>query len=102
MSIKKQFLKSKPVCKVSFKVTGEQAGNAGKVNVVGDFNNWNASGDEMKKLKDGSFSHTVELETGKEYQFRYIADGASWFNDDCADSYVSSGQGDAMNGILSL
>jgi len=102
MSIKKQFLKSKPVCKVSFKLQKEQVQHASRVNVVGDFNNWNEDSDQLKQLKDGSFSHTVELETGREYQFRYLADGSSWFNDDEADRFVSSGHGDAQNGVLSL
>lgn len=102
MSIKKQFLKSKPVCKVSFKLTKDQVNDAGRVNVVGDFNNWNETADELKKLKDGSFSHTIELESGREYQFRYLVDGTMWINDDEADRYVQSGLGDSHNAVISL
>ncbi|PKP50371.1 MAG: glycoside hydrolase [Bacteroidetes bacterium HGW-Bacteroidetes-11] len=102
MSIKKQFLKSKPVCKVSFKLSKSQFSNASKVFLSGDFNNWNESALEMNQLKDGTFSQTIELETGREYQFRYIADGTLWFNDEEADGYRSSGHGDEQNGVLSL
>lgn len=102
MSIKKQFLKSKPVCKVSFKLTKAEANSASKVYLVGDFNNWNEKADELNKLKDGSFSSSLELETGRDYQFRYLADGKSWFNDNEADRYEASGHGDAQNGVLSL
>ncbi len=102
MSIKKQLLKSKPVCKVSFKLTKDQSNNAGKVNLVGDFNNWNETSDEMKPLKDGSFNHALELETGREYQFRYLVDGTTWINDDEADGYVNSGLGNSENAVISL
>jgi len=102
MSIKKQFLKSKPVCKVSFKLTKDQVNNAGKVNVVGDFNQWNETSDELKPLKDGSFSQTLELESGREYQFRYLIDGTTWMNDEEADRYVISGLGDSHNAVITL
>ena len=39
MSIKKQFLKSKPVCKVVFRLDATEANGAKKVQVLGDFNN---------------------------------------------------------------
>jgi 1,4-alpha-glucan branching enzyme len=102
MSIKKQFLKTKPVCKVSFKLTNEMANGASKVNIAGDFNNWNETSDEMNTLKDGSFSLTMDLETGREYQFRYLLDGAVWVNDEAADSYCPSGFGDSQNSVITL
>lgn len=102
MSIKKQILKSKPVCKVTFKVDKELAAGASNVSVVGDFNQWDPDAGSMKALKDGSFSLTLDLETGREYQFRYLADGQNWFNDPEADRYEFSEFADAENGILSL
>lgn len=102
MSIRKQFLKSKPVCKVSFKLNKDQVHNAAKVNVVGDFNNWSETSDELKPLKDGTYSHTLELETGREYQFRYLIDGGKWINDEEADKYVATGLGDSHNAVISL
>ncbi len=100
MSIKKQVSKTKAVTKVSFKVTKEQAGGASEVAVAGDFNNWNTSSDMMKALKDGSFSHTIELENATEYQFRYVA-GTQWFNDEEADKTVASGVG-SHNSVIVL
>jgi 1,4-alpha-glucan branching enzyme len=102
MSIKKQFSKSKPVCKVTFKLSKSQVQNAGKVNIVGDFNNWNESSDELKPLKDGSFSHTIDLDSGREYQFRYLLDGTNWMNDESADRYVASGLGNSDNAVITL
>jgi len=99
MSIKKQTLKSKPICKVSFKVTKEQAEGASEISIVGDFNGWNPSTDVMNKLKDGSFSHTIELETGASYRFRYLADGSRWFDEAEADGQ-ETGEFGAANNIL--
>ena len=101
MSIKKQFLKTKPVCKVGFKVSKELANGATKVNLAGDFNNWNETSDEFAILKDGSFSLNVDLETGREYQFRYLLDGTTWVNDEAADAYKSSGFG-SQNSVIIL
>lgn len=102
MSIKKQFLKSKPICKVSFKLSKDQVNNAGKINIVGDFNNWDENSVELKPSKDGSFSQTLELESGRDYQFRYLVNGSDWMNDEEADKYVASGLGDSQNALISL
>ncbi|MBE0662612.1 MAG: isoamylase early set domain-containing protein [Bacteroidales bacterium] len=101
MSIKKQYLKSKPVCKVTFKVEKELSNGAEKISLLGDFNDWSESTAEMKKMKDGSFSTTVELESGREYQFRYLA-GSNWITEAEADKQVPSGFGDAQNAVISL
>ncbi len=101
MSLKKQFLKSKPVCKVTFKVAADQVEKAKKVALLGTFNDWNPTGSAMKKLKDGSFTKTLDLETGKEYQFRYLVDGKSWINDDEPDAYTHSGVAAEQNSVVS-
>jgi 1,4-alpha-glucan branching enzyme len=101
MSIKKQFLKSKPVCKVSFKVSKEAAAGATQVAVLGDFNNWNLQEGALNALKDGSFSQTFELETGKSYRFRYLADGSRWFDEAEADG-LEAGEFGAPNNLLNL
>jgi 1,4-alpha-glucan branching enzyme len=88
MSIKKQYLKTKPVASVTFQLPAEAAEGASKVNLVGEFNGWDKAATEMKKLKTGDFKATVKLETGKEYQFRYLIDGEVWENDWEADKYV--------------
>ena len=48
MALKKQYLKSKPVCKVTFEVASPDSKN---VSVVGDFNKWNTEAAPLKKLK---------------------------------------------------
>ena len=101
MSIKKQFLKTKPVCKVGFKVSKELANGASRVNLSGEFNNWNETSDEFNALKDVSFTLTLDLETGRNYQFRYLLDGLSWVNDEAADAYQDNGFG-SQNSVIIL
>ena len=92
MSIKKQFLKSKPVCKVTFSLSQEEALNAEKVQLLGDFNDWNVEeAIDLKKFKNGTYKTTLDLETAKSYQFKYLIDNTKWENDVEADSYVNNG-----------
>ncbi|MFT4770196.1 MAG: 1,4-alpha-glucan branching enzyme [Cryomorphaceae bacterium] len=100
--IKKQFLKSKPVCKVTFSIPAEAAVEAKEVKLVGEFSDWTKSPIEMKKLKDGSFKTVVSLETGKEYEFRYVIDGDRWENDWEADAYRSNAVTFEENSVVSL
>jgi 1,4-alpha-glucan branching enzyme len=55
------------------------------VYIVGDFNNWNISENSMKMLENGDYIIKLDLETGKEYQFRYLIDESKWENDWHAD-----------------
>ncbi len=98
MAITKQFLKTKPVCKVTFTVPAEEAK---KVAVVGDFNAWNTKANQLKKLKNGNFKGTVDLETGNSYEFRYFVDG-EYVNDDQADAYKWNDFAASENGVLNL
>ncbi|MCH2213756.1 MAG: isoamylase early set domain-containing protein [Flavobacteriales bacterium] len=100
--IKKQFLKSKPVCKVTFSMPAEAAPEAKEIQLVGEFSEWTKSPIEMKKLKNGSFKTTVNLETGKEYEFRYVIDGERWENDWEADAYRQSPIAAEENSVVSL
>ena len=98
MAITKQYLKSKPVCKVTFTVPAE---DSKKVAVVGSFNEWNAKAVELKKLKNGTFKGAVDLEKDNSYEFRYVVDG-TYINDDQADSYKWNEFASAENGVLEL
>ena len=100
MSIKKQYLKSKPECKVTFTLPKDMSRSAGSVYLVGEFNDWDANSHPMKLHKDGSFNLTINLEKGREYQFRYLIDGSTWENDDCADKYVRNPYGDSENSVV--
>lgn len=101
MSIEKKFLKAKPVCKVKFTLSGDQYTSASSVLLVGDFNNWQVGETPLKKAKTGTWSVTLDLETGKEYQFRYLIDGTNWENDHEADKFAPSGLG-SENSVLAL
>ncbi len=90
MSFKKQLLKTKDVCKATFTLTQNEVKNADTVHIVGEFNDWNKTASPLTKFKNGNFKITINLEKGKEYQFKYIVDGNNWINDNKADSYVSN------------
>ena len=98
--IKKQYLKTKEVCRVTFRLPAAAAPEAKNVCIVGDFNNWSIHADPMKKLKNGNFTITLDLEPGKEYQFRYLIDDVVWENDWNADKYVRSPFGDSHNSVV--
>lgn len=100
MSIKKKYLKSKAICKVSFEVPKEAAKDAKKVVLVGEFNGWDTQSLTMKRLKNGKFTSVVDLEPGKEYQFRYLFDDKAWENDWAADKYVRTDFGDCENSVV--
>jgi 1,4-alpha-glucan branching enzyme len=100
--LKKKFLKSKPVCKVTFSLPAEAVVTAETVKIVGDFNEWNAEeATEMKSLKKGGFKAVLDLETGKDYQFRYLVDGEKWENDWAADDYIANEYGED-NSVVTL
>ncbi|MBE6351208.1 MAG: glycoside hydrolase [Spirochaetaceae bacterium] len=89
MPLKKTYdKKTQKTCAVTFEVSAEAAAGAENIWLVGDFNCWSSIDTPMKKKKDGSFSVKLTLETGKEYQFRYLIDGTKWENDWAADKYV--------------
>lgn len=101
MSFEKKFVKAKPVCKVKFSLSGDQYTSAASILLVGDFNNWQLGETSLKKAKTGVWSVSLELETGKEYQFRYLIDGTKWENDPESDKFVPSGLG-SENSVLAL
>lgn len=91
MSIKKQYLKKEPVCKVTFKFANGYGVDAQTVKILGEFNNWDSDTEPMSKLKSGDFSQILKLEPGKEYQFKYLVDGIFWENEPEADKLVPNG-----------
>ncbi len=100
MSIKKKYLKTKSICKVQFKLSNDEAKLAETVNLVGEFNHWDIDATPLKKLKDGSFTVTLDLQTGKEYQFRYLLDKAIWETDFAADKFVETPFPNSENSIV--
>lgn len=102
MSLKKQYLKSKPVCKVTFSLPKDAGDGAKKVFLVGEFNEWKMDATPMRKQKSGEFTTTVELAPGHDYQFRYFIDGQVWENDWDADRYEYSPFGNCENSVVSV
>lgn len=88
MSISKRYLKTKPICKVTFHVDSDAAGASEDVRLVGDFNGWDPDACAMKPAKGGGFKATLDLPRGRDYEFRYIMNGVAWENDWAADAYV--------------
>ena len=91
--IKKQYLKSGVSCNVTFRLPKEAAPDAQSATIVGDFNNWNLTDTQMKKLKSGDFEITLKLHKDKEYRFKYFIDGSQWENDWYAYKYVPNQHG---------
>ena len=96
MSIKKQFVKTKPVCKVTFSVLAKDAAKAA---VVGDFNNWNLSEGALIKLKNGTFKGVFAVSKDASYEFKYVIDG-TFVNDPEADSFKWNEFAGNENGVL--
>ena len=92
-SLKKQYLKKNPSCKVTFRLPKEAAPDAQVVSIVGDFNNWSITENKMAKLKNGDFKLVLELPCDREYKFRYLIDTNRWENDWFADKYIPNGYG---------
>lgn len=100
MSFKKQFLKSKEICKVTFEISAEEAANADTINLVGEFNNWDKESLAFKKFKNGNFKLSLDLENGREFEFKYLVNGIDWQNDSQADGYKANGFG-GENSVIS-
>lgn len=100
MAISKKFLKTKPVCKVKFEVAKGQVENGEAIYLVGDFNDWDENSTPMKKLKSGKYTITLDLEIGRDYQFRYLAGESIWFNDSDPDRTETTPYGDSENSVV--
>jgi len=99
--LKKSYSKAKPVCKVTFTLPIEAVNGGQEVRVLGDFNQWSWENGYRMKADKEVFATEVELEAGKEYQFRYLIDNHIWENDWNADAYVPASFG-SFNSLLSL
>ncbi|GAA3513759.1 hypothetical protein GCM10022393_29470 [Aquimarina addita] len=98
MAITKQYLKSKPVCKVTFSVPAKEANT---VSVAGEFNEWNTEATVLKKLKNGTFKGTLNLPKDNKFEFKYVVDG-QWTNESDADGYQWSEFASTENSVLVL
>lgn len=98
--IKKRYLKSRASCKVTFRLPKDAVENAHRISIVGDFNDWDNNTTPMKKLCNGDFSVTLDLERDREFRFRYLIDNTQWENDWQADKYMSNPFGDEDSVVI--
>ena len=84
--IKKEMISGTDHVRVTFAMPS--AGWADRVNLVGEFNDWDTTATPMFQTRaDANWQVTVELKAGERYRFRYLVDGREWFNDWHADDY---------------
>lgn len=102
MSIKKQYLKDKKVCKVTFSLKNDVE-NAEIIRIPGDFNNWDTNCEPMKKLKSGGFTQTLSFHAGNEYQFKYFINDSEWRNESDADKFEPNNTGPGeVNSVIEI
>ena len=97
--IKKQNIKSRKVCKVTFELPADLEGDA--VELLAEFNDWQPV--PFEKGKKGDWKLVQEVEPGREYQFRYRIqhrDHTHYLNDPEADRTVPNDQG-SENAVIS-
>jgi hypothetical protein len=84
--LKKSYSKTGRFCRVTFELPQEI--EAESASLCGEFNEWDPAKNPMTRRKNGRFSTTVSLKTGRAYRFKYMLDGVYWENDWSADGYV--------------
>ena len=82
--LRKQY-KDNGQVEVTFIMSSEIKGSS--AHVVGEFNDWSKTANRMRKQPDGSWQATILLESGREYEYRYLVGGREWHNDWEADKY---------------
>ncbi|MCI5221482.1 MAG: glycoside hydrolase [Candidatus Electrothrix sp. AR4] len=90
--LKKNYTKTGKKCRVTFKYPNKE--NADAAVLAGEFNSWSTTETPMRKLKNGSFSVTISLESNFSYGYRYVLDGSAWVNDPEADEYLANEHGE--------
>jgi len=98
--IKRTLSGDKTRCRVTFWLPREAAAAAKSVAVAGSFNEWSVDRHPMKRSKNGDFSLALELPAGKEFEFRFVIDGARWENAWNADKYVWCDHAQCENSVI--
>jgi 1,4-alpha-glucan branching enzyme len=94
--LKKRKLKSN--VRVTFIFPAEQ--QAESVHLLGDFNAWDASVTPLAKNRDGYWETKLDLEPGRQFEFKYLVDQQIWRNDLEADDHVNNPFG-SQNSVVS-
>ncbi len=79
----KNYTKTKSSVQVTFSIPPEK--KAESAYLVGDFNGWDTRSLPMQRNRDGSFSITISLKPGNQYDYKYLLDGHTWENDSSSD-----------------
>jgi 1,4-alpha-glucan branching enzyme len=66
---------------------------AERINLVGDFNDWDRDNLPFRRTRGGNWKIEVEIDQGREYHFRYLLDDVHWRYDWHADNHASNPQG---------
>jgi len=89
--ITKRFIKSRGVVKLTFEIPFSELPQGlvvENVHLVGDFNDWDHHSIRMKRdTRSKSFKHSLEVNPGQNYEFRYLLNSTHWYNDWNADGY---------------
>lgn len=62
---------------------------ADRINLVGDFNNWDPCASPFQRMRNGVWRVTLDLPAWQRYEFRYLIDGR-WSTDFHADGCAKS------------
>lgn len=94
---RKTYSKTGTKCRVTFEVPAEAA--ASHAVLLADFNDWQPV--DLTRRKDGRFSTTLSLESGRAYEYRFLLDGERWYDDPTADDFVPNTFG-TQNAVVRL
>lgn len=97
--MKKEY--SKTACKVTFSLPKVAVTESTSVVLLGDFNDWDRAGIPLKENGETYYTE-LELETGRDYEFRYLINNERWENDWNADKYVPSPYDGILNSVVSV
>ena len=97
--MKKQISKTTKKATVTFSISAELLNGAKKASVAGEFNGWNPEANPFRMCK-GVGSAKVELEKGKEYQYKFVINGEKWVHDPEADKQVGNEFGETNSVVV--
>lgn len=100
--LKKDYSKTKKVCKVTFSLSTTAVQDGGEVRVLGDFNGWAWDNGLVMKAGKTEYTASIELALGANYEFRYAINNERWENDWAADAYVPSPFDGINNSLVSV
>jgi 1,4-alpha-glucan branching enzyme len=100
--LKREYSRDKTRCRVTFWLPQAAVPGATTVAVAGSFNDWSVDRHPMAQLASGDFHLELELEAGREHEFRFFIDGVRWENAWNADKYVWSDHAQCENSAIVL